>query len=136
MLFNSVEDAYMTLANYVQAFIGVRQWSEAGCHMRILGQMARGSQWLTYNNIREEHGGFESNQNIMWDGLDAALFLRDNLLTATGDRIWGLVFTLYPDGKFKIEYDYNKPEEYEESEDTITLEDAMKGLLDSGIGKE
>lgn len=48
---------------------------------------------------------------------DAALFLRDNLLQSTGDRIWGLTFTLYRDGKFNIEYDYNKPEDEDEDED-------------------
>jgi hypothetical protein len=48
------------------------------------------------------------------------LFLRDDLLRTTGQRIWGLSFTLFPDGQFKIEYDYNKPEGYEESDEIIT----------------
>ena len=52
---------------------------------------------------------------------DAALFLRDDLLATTGERIWGLTFTLYPDGKFKIDYDYNKPEGYEETDETIKV---------------
>jgi len=32
----------------------------------------------------------------------------------------GLTFILYPNGKFNIEYDYNKPEGDEETDETIT----------------
>ncbi|MEO8121765.1 MAG: hypothetical protein ABI606_20885 [Rhodoferax sp.] len=60
--------------------------------------------------------------------MDAALYLRDDLLKTTGERIWGLTFTLYPTGKFKIDYDYNKPEGYEETDETISLGDAVGGL--------
>ncbi|WP_194866976.1 hypothetical protein [Pseudoalteromonas sp. PPB1] len=38
----------------------------------------------------------------------AAFFLRDNLLETTGEQIWGLTFTLYPDSSFNIEYTYEK----------------------------
>ncbi|PNK61354.1 polymorphic toxin-type HINT domain-containing protein [Psychrobacter sp. FDAARGOS_221] len=36
--------------------------------------------------------------------------LRDKILELTGDRIWNLTFTLYPDGQFEIDYDYDKPD--------------------------
>ncbi len=117
----SVEGAYRNLAQYVLSFIGARQWDVAGCSMRIFSKMARGSQWLVKHGNREERGGFEENQNALWDGLDAAIFLRDHLRATTGDRIWGLTFTLYPDGKFEIKYDYDKPEDYEETDETISL---------------
>lgn len=58
----------------------------------------------------------------------AALFLRDDLLRTTGQRIWGLTFTLFPDGQFKIEYDYNKPEGYEESDEVITGDEINASL--------
>ena len=60
----------------------------------------------------------------------AVLFLRGNLLRTTGQRIWGLTFTLYPDGKFKIEYDYNKPEGYEETDEVITGDEINASLAD------
>lgn len=132
MILTSVEDAYTKLARYVLSFIGSRQWDAAGCSMQILSKMACGSQWLISQGTREERGGFEEDQNALWDGLDAALFLRDHLLATTGDRIWGLTFTLYPDGKFKIDYDYNKPEGYEETDETISLDEALKGLPNAG----
>jgi hypothetical protein len=59
---------------------------------------------------------------------DAAIFIRDNLLRSTGERIWGLTFTLYLDGKFNIEYDYNKPEDYEETDEAISLSEALGSL--------
>ncbi|MEO8121767.1 MAG: hypothetical protein ABI606_20895, partial [Rhodoferax sp.] len=60
-------------------------------------------------------------REVSYAANDAALYLRDDLLKTTGQRIWGLTFTLYPSGKFKIDYDYNKPEGYEETDETISL---------------
>lgn len=113
MQFRSVEEAYITLAEYVQAFIDKRRWNEAGCEMKVYENMAKASQWLVYEDVRDELGGFEAHPDAMWKGLDAAIFLRDDILSTTGERIWGLTFTLFPEGKFKIEYDYNQPEDYE-----------------------
>lgn len=53
---------------------------------------------------------------------EACIFLRDDLLKTTGQRIWGLTFTLFPDGKFRIEYDYDKPEDCEETDETIEVD--------------
>lgn len=65
--------------------------------------------------------------------MDAALFLRENLLKTTGQRIWSLTFTLHPDGKFNIQYDYNKPDGYEETDETMDLSEALEGLKKQGI---
>lgn len=64
---------------------------------------------------------------------DAVINLRDDLLQTTGQRIWGLTFTLYPDGKFSIDYDYEKPEDYDDSDDAISLAQAQASLAESGI---
>jgi hypothetical protein len=120
MSINNVELAYEKIAHYLTAFIGYRDWDSATCHFRILGKMARGNQWLVHNGVEEREGDFVSKPDAVWDGLDAALFLRDDLLRTAGQRIWGLTFTLYPTGKFNIEYDYNKPEGYEETDEVIT----------------
>lgn len=81
--------------------------------------MASGSQWLVSGGMRDEIGGFEGSEDALWAGLDAALFIRDELLSTTGQRIWGLTFTLYPDGKFNIDYDYKIPDGHEETNETI-----------------
>lgn len=133
MKFNSAEQAYESLADYVQAFVGFRQWKVAGCKIGVFDKMAKGSQWLVWNETVEEKGGFEENQDAIWNGLDAATYLRDNLLETTGERIWGLTFTLHPDGKFNIDYDYEKPEDYDDSDDSISLAQAQERSAKSGI---
>jgi hypothetical protein len=52
----------------------------------------------------------------------AFVFIRDHLLATTGQRIWGLTFTLYPDGKFNIEYDYQRPDWYSEDDERADIE--------------
>jgi len=50
------------------------------------------------------------------------------MLENTGHRIWGLTFTLFSDGKFDIEFDYSKPADYEESDETISGEEINQSL--------
>jgi hypothetical protein len=64
---------------------------------------------------------------------DFALRLRNDLLETTGSRIWSLTFTLYPTGKFNIDYDYNKPDDYEESDEQITGAQANESLFKLGF---
>ncbi|MCD4756896.1 MAG: hypothetical protein K8R39_01350 [Arcobacteraceae bacterium] len=54
---------------------------------------------------------------------DITILLRDQILKETGRRIWGLTFTLYPDGKYEIEYDYNIPEGFNEKAEYIGEQD-------------
>lgn len=105
MQFKKIEDAYEALGKYVLGFVGRRSWDSAGCKICILSKMANGSQWFVSDGKLNENGGFEDDQSAIWENLDAAIFLRDNVLKTTGHRIWGLTFTLYPNGKFNIEYD-------------------------------
>lgn len=130
MAFSTVEEAYSGLASYLIAFIGGRSWDMASANFRVFSTMANCSQWLEHLGSKDESGGFETSSDAIWTGLDAALFLRDDLLKTTGQRIWGLTFTLYPDGKFNIEYDYNKPEGYEETDDAISGDE-----INSSLGK-
>ncbi|MGE4457597.1 MAG: hypothetical protein AB7E13_11755 [Arcobacteraceae bacterium] len=62
----------------------------------------------------------------------ALFFIRDQILQETGKRIWGLTFTLYPDGKHEIEYDYNVPEGFNEQGEYIGEEctnEAVSGFF-------
>lgn len=86
---------------------------------------------------RIDFDGDERPLEFDWDGVDivnrAALNLRDDILITTGHRIWGVVFTLYSDGKFNIEYDYNEPEGYEEIDETMDLSQALQELQKHGV---
>ena len=57
---------------------------------------------------------FEFDMDGIFEVSDALLYIRDTILKETGKRIWGLTYTLYPDGKYEIEYDYNVPEGFNE----------------------
>jgi len=73
--------------------------------------------------FRSEGGEKESIAigRVIFQIQEACLFLRSELLRKTGQRIWGLAFTLHPDGKFNLQYDYNKPEGFEETDEAIDV---------------
>lgn len=120
---SSVEDAYQALAREIMEFLDGRPWDVGKGVYQVLTK-STSHEWLLVKDGNENEKGKAPSFNAS----DALFFLRDNLFKTTGQRIWGLTFTLYPDGKFNIEYDYNKPEGYEESDETISLEEALGGL--------
>ena len=124
--FQSVESAYQALADSCYDFIHGRAWSVAVCQAQILRGMAKISHLLMFEEKKNMDGLDWPDSSI--DPGGAALFLRDDLLRTTGQRIWGLTFTLYPTGKFNIEYDYKKPEGYEETDEIITGDEINASL--------
>jgi hypothetical protein len=131
---NNINEAYEAVAQYLWGFIGGREWSKAVALFTVFPDYVRGEQWLFNSNDEiDSFGGFEGGSQPMFRGLDAASYLRDEMLRTTGDLIWGIKFTLYPSGKFEIEYDYNKPAEYEDSDEIISIEDAV-GRLNNLLG--
>ena len=137
MKFESTKQAYSALKVYLSAFIGGRKWDIAVCQCTIYNTSSRGTQWLILGNEKIEEGDFGEDTAAVWDGLDAAIYLRDEHLRTTGKRIWGLTFTLYPDGKYDIAYDYKKPDDYDDSEEdggatnASPVADLLGGLIDS-----
>lgn len=115
----NVEKAYEALAMDVYAFPNGRPWDKAVGEYRLFQGMVSSRWKLVRNGVDDRSwGGGDDGWNDL--ACKAARYLRDDLVNTTGQRIWGLTFTLYPDGKFNIDYDYNKPEGYEESDDVIT----------------
>lgn len=90
--------------------------------------MASASCWLKYKEIKDKKSLGRLSENL--SAGDTAIFLRDDLLRTTKQRIWGLTFMLYPTGKFNIEYDYEKPEGYEETDEVISGEEINQSLND------
>lgn len=125
--FNSIEDAYMALAQEIIAFVGDRQWIKAGGKYEVYNKMVS-SRWWLENEVGIEKTGDPPPDEINSLASKGVFFLRDNLLETTGNRIWGVDFTLFPDGKFNVEYNYNKPDDYEESDETITGEEINQSL--------
>lgn len=125
--FENVEAAYNAICLDVAAFPNGRDWDETCGRYDVLSQMVASRWWLRKADFIDKkwHDGDEQ---FNGRACHAVLFLRDDFLRTTGDRIWGLTFTLFPTGKFKIEYDYSKPEGYEETDETISLNDALGSL--------
>lgn len=132
--FRNVEEAYQELASACLDFIHGRPWESATCRVTILSKMARTETSLVHAGQVELKGVDWPSSSI--DPGGAALFLRTALLKTTGQRVWGLTFTLFPNGKFNIEYEYNKPEGYEETDDVITGEEVNDSLRSFRGGQE
>ena len=132
----SVDDAYRQLAQAIISFCADSDWDSAGTRTTVLAQMTQSNYWRIQGEKIIENDRFPSFE-IGAEASRAALFLRDDLLKTTGQRIWGLTFTLYPNGKFHIEYDYDKPEGYEESDELISGEEINSSLSRLGaLGEE
>lgn len=123
----TVEDAYQQLAQSILEFVGENAWDRARSRTAIYSRMTETSysRWSCDGEVADDRS--PSGKAII-EGSRAALVIRDDLLQATGRRIWGLTFTLYPNGKFNIEYDYNKPEGYEETDDVIAGDEINRSL--------
>ncbi|MEY2892366.1 MAG: hypothetical protein RJA98_2274 [Pseudomonadota bacterium] len=123
----TVEDAYSQMASSLAGAQGLPlEWSKIVFHGRLLSGNC--SSMTTRFESAEVSGSTGLGMQLGLAVDEAAIFLRDDLLRTTGQRIWGLTFTLYPSGQFNIEYDYNKPADYEDSDETISLSEALQGL--------
>jgi hypothetical protein len=135
---DSVEDAYAALAQDVIAFINERPWDEAVGEYGVFAKMVSCEWGVRRNGILDQTGDCPPDE-INRTACKAVLFLRDHELRTTGQRIWGLTYTLFPDGKFNIEYDYNKPDEYDladEQEPPLGVAQALNNLAATGIAIE
>lgn len=135
----TAEKAYFSLAGYLIDFINSRHWQQAGVSAEITrSAVTLLNHWLMQDGeVNEKAMGWGSSE-IRNNAMEAVRYLRDNLLATSGQRIWGLTFTLYPDGKFNIEYDYNKPEDYEETDEVITgdeINESLTGLINKPESK-
>ena len=118
---NSVEAAYESIAKKMLTAFDVPEWHHLELRAKIFNAMVRSEFFVFVGDLVDETKYVKSIS-------DACFYLRDDLLRTTGQRIWGLTFTLYPTGKFNIEYDYNKPEDYEETDEVITGDEINASL--------
>jgi hypothetical protein len=133
IIMDPLDNAYQKLAQYCLSFIDGRLWDKVIVRFDTYSGMTSAKQYYVKDETQHKKGGFENNPDAMWDGLEAADFLKSDILQKTGSRIWGLTFTLYPTGKFNIDYDYNKPDDYEESDEQVTGAQANESLFKLGF---
>lgn len=125
---NSVEDAYQEIAKSIIDFISGRPWDYGVFESEIYSSMTKSIWYLAYDGLKNKKSIGWGDSSI--DSGGAVFLLREDLLRTTGQRIWGVTFTLYPDGKFDVEYNYNKPEGYEETDETISGDEINAFLSD------
>jgi len=51
---------------------------------------------------------------------DLLIHLRKIFFEATGQRIWGFRLVFFKDGKFTVQFDYEKPANFDEADDLIS----------------
>lgn len=107
----NVEDAYQAIAEEAIAKVGSAEWDTLLVEIEIFEKMAASVFWCMLGDKRFQGTGRPSLEQKE-RALDAKLMIRDNLLETTGERIWGMTFTLTKDGRFDIKYSYEKPENY------------------------
>lgn len=121
-----VSKLYDVFGEWILLFVGNRPYTYAVCKCEIYYKMTKAEFFLVNNDVKD----YEMDDEFPFpkDVIKAAVELRNFILQSTGNRIWGLLFTLYPDGRFEIEYDYNKPEGYEETDELITGDEINQSL--------
>ncbi|AXI83697.1 hypothetical protein FUT69_11290 [Xylella taiwanensis] len=130
--FQNVEEAYQAIADDVMAFPGERAWDEVVGKYGVFSKMVSSEWWLVKDG-RVDEKWIGGSKDFRCRAADAVFYIRDELMKFTGDRIWGLTCTIRPNAesgqvKFNIEFDYNKPEDYEESDEVITGDEINESL--------
>jgi hypothetical protein len=125
--------AYKYISDELLAFANGRNWDKVSFQYGLFNGMVETQKTILTFDGMDDYEYHEIPFEIGCKSLEAILFLKEYILNLTGDRIWGLTFTLYPTGKFNIEYDYNKPEDYDDSDETITGEEVNQSLYDLGF---
>lgn len=124
----SLNKAYEILAKELLEFIGNNNWDKAVSKYKIFSKMISKERSFFIDN-KEIWDGEKISKEVRTNASNAAYYIKDFLIENQRDRIWGLTFTLYPNGKFEIEFDYNKPEGYEETDEVITGEEINRTFL-------
>lgn len=121
---SKIDDAYQAIGETLASW-ATEEFAKLTFSASIYERQCGGMHFTATTPYREEKQlAFE------WSGIsrisNASIILRDYVLETTKQRAWGIKYSLYPDGKFIIEYDYNKPPGYEEANETTISDDINK----------
>jgi hypothetical protein len=105
----NTEHAYEQIAKAMLSAAEGEAWTSLVLLATVYDQMVSG-RFAVWNDDKADKSRYIASP-ASEAVLDAALFLRDDLLKTTGDRISGFTFTLHKDGKFNIDYRYGETED-------------------------
>ncbi|WP_096087750.1 hypothetical protein [Agaribacterium haliotis] len=109
----TIEDAYRAIARNLVASIGDEEWDEAIDEIRVLDNSCRSRRWYIRNGEKIP-ATCDRSIEISSASSKAVMLIRDEISSSSGGRVWGVTFRLYPNGKFGIDFDYEKPDGYME----------------------
>ncbi len=109
----NTENAYKAIVLEAMAEAGNVDWDELIADITIYAKATKATFWVKKGD-KKFTGNGDAPTDVWHESLKAVLFLRDNLLETTGERIWGLTLTYHKNGKFNIDYSYDMPEGYVE----------------------
>ncbi len=125
------EKLYEALAADLLAFVADSPWNSAQVEIETVWKKSTSTSYSrSFNGETIVNDRFPSLE-VSGPAADAACSLRDYYYKTTGQRIWGLTFTLHPDGKFNIDYNYNRPEWYTEEDELADASNAKASTYDS-----
>lgn len=104
-----MESAYRTFSEYAIARASGHDWLRIILSIDVF-EKACSYDVCFFENDKKIQSQIETAIELDVALTNSALFLRDDLLINSGERMWGLEFILQKDGKFNITYDYNAPE--------------------------
>lgn len=115
-----------------------RAWDSVSSVFRLEGDSSSFEQYLIKDGLPDvaEHAVLEENplEQPVWKLLDALPDIRNQILDTDARQLSGLKYTLYPDGSFKVEYDFNQPAALTEVQSALLqTEVAGAGVLDDGL---
>lgn len=104
-------------------FANNRPWDKLIVSYQIFNSGTHPTKYILNFNGQDDNKYYDISSETGIKAMTELLSLRDKILEETGKRIWGLTLTLYQDGKYDIEYDYNVPEGFNEKGEWIGEED-------------
>lgn len=110
-----LEDAINAISAELLGFAGEREWDAIRGIYQLFPKAVFSAWEIVLADTVDKKGSIPE-----IDASDALTFIRSDHIQQGLGELWGLTFTLYPDGTYHIEYDYQKPADYEDDlEDTI-----------------
>lgn len=112
-----LEDYYRSIGNVLNKSLPLN-WSKAFVHAPIYGSCIGGMEFGAV-----DAAGATLDVDIPWDEIsnfkEFFIKIRDSLLEKTGQRIWGIRFEIFPEGRFSAHFEYEPPSWYDKDDDPL-----------------
>lgn len=130
MTIENIEQAYQILGEHMATKSGDIPWQKGRLEVSIVGTSLKKRFWFFWDDQKSQGNGNVSMAESM-RASEAALFIRDDMLLNGSELIWGMTFHLSSDGKFSIDYSYERPDYVTEEQAKTFFEEQLAMLKSS-----